>query len=393
MSEFPGLDKWYLREDAVMDCKDVRMWQMVPGPKERVASPATLRVAMWTGRVVTLENIDRSVSVRDVLERLQDMEKDLSATPLERTRLAVDERVVADWRSVLTCFDGPPEGDGKGADTGKALTHLVDDDGALRCALIIEPCPKVALGVSRLAPFVEAAVKESKEDKVHIMEMAKARVRFAIPPKRKNAVPNHFKQDTRDAEPWGSIMRFENFMKARAVHKGNHAKLRPLRSGRWKATFPGLVPVSHRWHDKESLDLPGSLSDDPSTIPAIYRPFTNASRNKPREKRHRNADSPKDKAWRASTVSYVDSDDSDTEVVPRKAGAFHGLKSFERVQTPEIMHHKTHEIKAPTSKQVFKQGEGFVKVKLKKEEQDAERQRLVALAHLENPDMGRISRF
>ena len=113
MSEFPGLDKWYLREDAVMDCKDVRMWQMVPGPKERVASPATLRVAMWTGRVVTLENIDRSVSVRDVLERLQDMEKDLSATPLERTRLAVDERVVADWRSVLTASTGRPRGTGR----------------------------------------------------------------------------------------------------------------------------------------------------------------------------------------------------------------------------------------------------------------------------------------
>ncbi|KAH8096182.1 alpha-N-acetylglucosaminidase [Aureococcus anophagefferens] len=78
-------------------------------------------------------------------------------------------------------------------------------DRALRCDLIVEPCPKVALGVAKLRPFVEAALKESKEDRVHIMEMAKARVRFAIPPKRKNVVPNHFRQDSADAEPWGSI--------------------------------------------------------------------------------------------------------------------------------------------------------------------------------------------
>ena len=90
-----------------------------------------------------------------------------------------------------------------------------------------------------------------------------------------------------------------------------------------------------------------------------------------------------DKGGRGSRANKLGGDDD----------RHHGLKSFERVQIPEIMHHKTHEIKAPTSKQVFKQGEGFVKVKLKKEEQDAERQRLVALAHLENPDMGRISRF
>ena len=111
---------------------------------------------------------------------------------------------------------------------------------------------------------MEAALKESKEDRVHIMEMAKARVRFAIPPKRKNVVPNHFRQDSADAEPWGSIMRFENFLKARHKHRGNHAKLRPLRSSRWKATYPGLVPVSHRWHEKEHVTLPRELSEDPS---------------------------------------------------------------------------------------------------------------------------------
>ena len=35
-------------------------------------------------------------------------------------------------------------------------------DGALRCDLIVEPCPKVALGVMKLKPWVDAAIKESK---------------------------------------------------------------------------------------------------------------------------------------------------------------------------------------------------------------------------------------
>jgi len=256
MSEFPGLDKWYLQKTPVMDCRDVRMWQTVPGPVERTPSPAVLRVALWPGRVVELDGVDRTTTVRDVLERLAALEAPLSGAPVGRARLSVDERVCAGRRPILAYFDGPPE--------GAAPAHLVMADRALRCDLIVEPCPKVALGVAKLRPFVEAALRESKEDRVHIMEMAKARVRFAIPPKRKNVVPNHFRQDSADAEPWGSIMRFENFLKARHEHRGNRAKLRPLRSSRWKATYPGLVPVSHRWHEKEHVTLPRELSEDPS---------------------------------------------------------------------------------------------------------------------------------
>lgn len=384
MSEFPGLDKWYLSEAEVLDCQNVAMWQMVPGPVARMAAPATLRVALWTGRVVELDGIGRRVTVADVLERLFDGEAELSAAPRDLIRLAVDGRVVAASRSALACFDGAPE--------GASLDHLVDPDGALRCNLIIEPCPKVALGVRRLAPFVAAAAKESKEDSRHVLEMARARVRFAIPPKRKAVVPNHFRQDSADAEPWGSIMRFENFMKARSVHRGNHAKLRPLRSGRWKSTFPGMVPISHRWHEKEHVKLEGR-SADPSTVAAIYRPFVDARRTPKKAA----APKPKKKGvWTAEDdappveVDSADEDDTlSSSTAGRRVGAFHGVKHFEEVAKPEKMIHRTKEKVIPATKQVFVEGKGFVTVEIPEDERVPIHDPDVVEAYHE----GRISKF
>ena len=173
-------------------------------------------------------------------------------------------------------------------------------------------------------------------------------MRFAIPPKRKNVVPNHFRQDSADPEPWGSIMRFENYMKARGVHKGNAAKLRPIRSSRWKNTYPGLVPVSHKWHDKEHVHLTRALSDDPSTIPEIYRVLALQSRAESRQRRKKEAQAP-GKPWTA----FAEEPDSDEEKKPaydndgpsaegRRAGAFHGVGHLKRQATPDKMKHKRH---------------------------------------------------
>lgn len=389
MSEFPGLDKWYLTEDHAMDVQNVKMWQTVPGPVARMPAPTTLRVALWTGRVVDLKSIDRDVSVADVLERLFESEKDLSAAPLGRTRLSVDGRVMAGWRGAVSCYDGAPE--------GEALAHLVDPDGALRCNLIIEPCPKVALGVRRLRPWVGAAAAEAGEDTKHVLELSKARLRFAIPPKRKHVAPKHFRQDSADAEPWGSIMRFENFMKARSVHRGNHAKLRPLRSGRWKATFPGVVPISHRWHEKEQVALQGK-SEDPSTVAAIYRPFTDAKRAPSREARIMTppkrkgvwtAGEPGSRMGSPADIHNSDDDSNSTQSSTRKIGAFHGLQGFAKASRPAKMVHHAKKVVIHDTKQVFVAGEGFQTVELPENERERMHDPDVTEAYHE----GRISRF
>ena len=77
-----------------------------------------------------------------------------------------------------------------------------------------------------------------------------------------------------------SRARFDRFMAERKTHAGNQNKVRPLRSSRWKTSFPGHVPLTHRWHEKNTYELEGALSNDASTISAIYRPFEASSREK-----------------------------------------------------------------------------------------------------------------
>ena len=45
MSEFPGLEKWYLQKKPTLSTQDVALWQMLPPHPQRTKTPAVLRVA------------------------------------------------------------------------------------------------------------------------------------------------------------------------------------------------------------------------------------------------------------------------------------------------------------------------------------------------------------
>ena len=60
----------------------------------------------------------------------------------------------------------------------------------------------------------------------------------------------------------------------------NENKVRPLRSGRWKESFPKKVPCSYRWNEKNFMEDTGKLSADPSTIDELYKPFTMSAKER-----------------------------------------------------------------------------------------------------------------
>ena len=51
MSEFPGLEKWYLQKKPTLSIQDVALWQMLPPHPQRTKTPAVLRVALSNGHV------------------------------------------------------------------------------------------------------------------------------------------------------------------------------------------------------------------------------------------------------------------------------------------------------------------------------------------------------
>ena len=82
MSEFPGLDKWYLQRTETLQCTDAEMWQMLPSPTHKAPSNATVRCLIWNGKVVTIPGVDRSLTVADVIDRLAGGDEAVASAPV-----------------------------------------------------------------------------------------------------------------------------------------------------------------------------------------------------------------------------------------------------------------------------------------------------------------------
>ena len=70
MSEFPGLEKWYLQKKPTLSIQDVALWQMLPPHPQRTKTPAVLRVALWNGHVRDVPVPDRSVTAGAVIRTI-----------------------------------------------------------------------------------------------------------------------------------------------------------------------------------------------------------------------------------------------------------------------------------------------------------------------------------
>ena len=104
MSEFPGLEKWYLQKKPTLSIQDVALWQMLPPHPQRTKTPAVLRVALWNGHVRDVPVPDRSMTAGDVIRTICATE--IHNPPYNETRLCVDGNPVAPFRSIIHCFDG-----------------------------------------------------------------------------------------------------------------------------------------------------------------------------------------------------------------------------------------------------------------------------------------------
>ena len=284
MSEFPGLEKWYLQKKPTLSIQDVALWQMLPPHPQRTKTPAVLRVALWNGHVRDVPVPDRSMTAGDVIRTICATE--IHNPPYNETRLCVDGHPVAPFRSIIHCFDGTYKTD--------QPKHLINEDGSLQCSIIIDPCPAVASGIQHLEPWKQMRDADDASDVAHRTQIYHA-LRQGLPlPERPEVLephlmkpPNHFERDSSDPEPHSSKLRFDMFMKRRhepnqkLLERGrgliagrNENKVRPLRSGRWKESFPKKVPCSYRWNEKNFMDEDtGKLSADPSTIDELYKPF------------------------------------------------------------------------------------------------------------------------
>lgn len=71
MSAFPGIDgRQYVRRKSLLGPQSLSLWQTLPVPVVGVVrSPATLRVHLWSGRSLLLDDVDRSTSAGDVLAK------------------------------------------------------------------------------------------------------------------------------------------------------------------------------------------------------------------------------------------------------------------------------------------------------------------------------------
>ena len=74
MSEFPGLEKWYLQKKPTLSIQDVALWQMLPPHPQRTRTPAVLRVALWNGHVRDVQVPDRSMTAGDVIRTICETE-------------------------------------------------------------------------------------------------------------------------------------------------------------------------------------------------------------------------------------------------------------------------------------------------------------------------------
>ena len=106
MSEFPGLEKWYLQKKPTLSIQDVALWQMLPPHPQRTKTPAVLRVALWNGHVRDVPVPDRSMTAGDVIRIICATE--IHNPPYDETRLCVDGHPVAPFRSMPWTADRSP---------------------------------------------------------------------------------------------------------------------------------------------------------------------------------------------------------------------------------------------------------------------------------------------
>jgi hypothetical protein len=295
MSEFPGLEKWYLQRKPTLSTHDVELWQMLPPHSERTQTPAVLRVMLWNGHVRDVPVRDRAVTASEVISTI--CESGIHNPPREETQLCINGAPVAPFRPVIECFDGTA-----GTEQPK---HLINDDGSLKASIIIALCPRVAQGVRDLPPWRRLRDADRAADAAHCAQIGLALKAGRPVPQRPEVLkpeeatpPAHFERDSADPEPHSSKERFEMFMKRRrsATCRGrNQNKLRPLRSARWKESFPSKIPLTYRWHEKNWVEDADKLSADPSTIDALYKPFVMSAK----ERRQRSRGGARPEAERA----------------------------------------------------------------------------------------------
>jgi len=210
-------------------------------------------VTLWTGRQHDIE-VTRVTTVQDVLERVEFLEKKLSAktgmgashdfgnyyqVPAEDTKLAIGVRAVAESRGIIRAFEEEISDlqAWRSMDRG-ALDDHDDTPGerrtVLRCSVVLAAAEDVVC-----ASFL-------REDPI-----------FAFAYTQEKALcgeaPVLFEKDSGDDHVWGTAEAFTQFMHNRRKRVGNVNKIRPIRSAQFRANFP--VQATARWHEMETLVL------------------------------------------------------------------------------------------------------------------------------------------